>query len=84
MAAKPVDSLRPRAPEPKKIHIADTLLTRYNWYKHVNWLNVTLIVGIPVYGCIQAFWVPLRLPTAIWATIYYFCTGLGITAGLWI
>jgi len=81
MSAKPADAPRPRASESKKVHIADTPITRRNWYKHVNWLNVTLIIFIPLYGCIQAFWVPLRLKTAIWAVIYYFFTGLGITAG---
>ena len=39
------------------------------------------IVLIPLVGCISAFWTPLRLPTLIWAVFYYFCTGLGITAG---
>lgn len=76
MSAKPADASRPQ-----KVHIADTAITRQNWYKHVNWLNVTLIIGVPVYGCIQALWVPLQLKTAIWAVIYYFFTGLGITAG---
>jgi len=56
-------------------------LTRNNWYKHVNWLNVTLIVGVPVAGCIQAFWTPLFWQTALFAFLYYFLTGLGITAG---
>lgn len=82
MSAK-VDT-RPKATDSKKVHIADTPLTRQNWYKHVNWLNVFLIVGIPIYGCVQAFWVPLQLKTAIWAVIYYFFTGLGITAGMFI
>lgn len=72
---------RPRATDTKKVHIADTKMTRQNWYKHVNWLNVVLILGVPISGCIQAFWVPLQLKTAIWAVIYYFFTGLGITAG---
>ena len=66
-----------------KVHIADTPLTRGNWHKHVNWLNTFFILGIPLYGCIQAFWVPLRLSTAIWAVLYYFFTGLGITAGMY-
>ena len=56
-------------------------MTKSNWYKHVNWLNVTLIVGIPLYGCVQAFWTPLKWQTAIFAVAYYFMTGLGITAG---
>lgn len=82
MSAKPADATRPRpAGDTKKVHIADTALTRQNWYKHVNWLNVTFIIGIPLYGCIQALWVPLQVKTAVWAVIYYFFTGLGITAG---
>ncbi|KAH8432749.1 acyl-CoA desaturase [Aspergillus melleus] len=63
------------------VHIADTPITARNWHKHVNWLNVFMIIGIPLYGCIQAYWVPLQLKTAIWAVVYYFFTGLGITAG---
>lgn len=68
--------------ESSKVHIADIPATWRNWPKRVNWLNVFFIVGIPLYGCIQAFWVPLQLKTAIWAFVYYFSTGLGITAGL--
>lgn len=64
-----------------KVHIADTPLTWSNWHKHVNWLNTTLIVFIPLIGFISAYWVPLHLYTAIFAVIYYFHTGLGITAG---
>ncbi|PWY63128.1 stearoyl-CoA desaturase [Aspergillus eucalypticola CBS 122712] len=64
-----------------KVHIADTPITLRNWHKHVNWLNVTMIVLIPLYGCIQALWTPLRLKTAIWAVAYYFYTALGVTAG---
>lgn len=51
------------------------------WFRQVNWLNVVLIVLVPLYGCLQAFWVPLQTKTALWAVIYYFMTGLGITAG---
>jgi len=75
------ETARPRAPDTKKVHIADTLMTRSNWHKHVNWLNVFLILGIPAMGCIQAFWTPLQWKTAVWAVGYYFFTGLGITAG---
>jgi stearoyl-CoA desaturase (Delta-9 desaturase) len=67
--------------DPKKVHITETPMTRSNWYKHVNWLNVTLIVLIPIYGLIGAWWVPLHLKTAIWAVAYYFATGLGMTMG---
>ena len=32
-------------------------------------------------GLISAFWTPLHWQTAVWAVVYYFWTGLGITAG---
>ncbi|KAK5111693.1 stearoyl-CoA 9-desaturase [Meristemomyces frigidus] len=82
-ASKPANQepVRNKNYDPKKPHITDTPLTRKNWYKHVNWLNVVFILGVPLIGCIAAFWTPLRLPTAIWAVAYYFATGLGITAG---
>jgi hypothetical protein len=80
--AKASEPNRNKSYDPKKTHITDTPMTKSNWWKHVNWLNVTLIVGIPIYGCVQAIWTPLRLNTAIFAVIYYFWTGLGITAGM--
>jgi stearoyl-CoA desaturase (Delta-9 desaturase) len=72
--ARPVDT--------KKVHIADTELTLENWHKHVNWLNITLIIGVPLIGLAATAWVPLQFKTAVWAVVYYFCTGLGITAGM--
>ena len=79
--AKPSEPNRSKSYDPSKKHITEYPITKQNWYKHVNWLNVVLIVGIPLYGSIQAFWTPLYLKTAVWAVIYYFFTGLGITAG---
>lgn len=79
--AKSSEPNRSRTYDPKKPHITEQPITKKNWYKHVNWLNVTLIVGIPIYGCIQAWWTPVRWQTAIFAIAYYFMTGLGITAG---
>jgi hypothetical protein len=52
-------------------------MTWNNWHKHVNWLNVYFIAGIPLVGCIAAIWTPLRLETAVWAVLYYFFTGMG-------
>lgn len=75
------EASRPRAADTKKVHIADTQMTRNNWHKHVDWLNVLLILGIPFYGCVQALLVPLQFKTAAWAVVYYFFTGIGITAG---
>jgi Fatty acid desaturase len=79
--AKPSEPNRNPKYDPKTVHITETPITRSNWYKHINWLNVTLIILIPLYGCIGAFWVPLHLKTAVWSVLYYFATALGITAG---
>lgn len=73
--------LRGKAYDLKKPHITETPITWGNWYKHVNWLNVTFIIGVPLAGCVAAYWTPLHLYTAIFSVIYYFNTGLGITAG---
>ncbi|EER45591.1 delta-9 fatty acid desaturase, partial [Histoplasma capsulatum H143] len=59
------DAARRSNPEPKKVHITDTPITLANWHKHVSWLNVTLIIAIPIYGLVQAYWVPLHLKTAL-------------------
>jgi stearoyl-CoA desaturase (delta-9 desaturase) len=64
-----------------KTHIADTPITWKNWHQHVNWLNTTFIIFLPLTGMVYSYWVPLHLYTAIWAVVYYFNTGLGITAG---
>ncbi|KAJ5676651.1 uncharacterized protein N7477_002284 [Penicillium maclennaniae] len=65
----------------QKLHISEQPFTWSNWHHHVNWINTTLILIVPSLGCVAAFYTQLRLPTAIWALVYYFWTGLGITAG---
>ncbi|KAI2636976.1 acyl-CoA desaturase 1 [Hypomontagnella submonticulosa] len=65
----------------KKPHITEFPITWDNWYKHVNWLNTTFIIFVPLMGLIAAYWTPLHPKTAIFAVIYYFNSGLGITAG---
>lgn len=72
---------KPDSVPAKKVHITETQMTLSNWYKHVNWLNVTFILFIPLYGLIQSYWVPLQLKTAVWSVLYYYMTGIGITAG---
>jgi stearoyl-CoA desaturase (delta-9 desaturase) len=79
--AKGSEPIRNKKHDPRKPHITDEVITAANWYKHVNWLNVTLIVLVPIYGMIQAYWTPLQWKTAVWAITYYFMTGLGVTAG---
>ncbi|KAG0644700.1 hypothetical protein HOY80DRAFT_647486 [Tuber brumale] len=62
-------------------HISETPITLGNLWQHVNKLNITLIVLVPLLGVWAAFYTPLRTPTLCWAVLYYFWTGLGITAG---
>lgn len=66
----------------KKPHITEFPITWGNWYKHVNWLNTTFIIFIPLIGLISTYWVPLQFKTALFAVFYYFNAGLGITAGM--
>ena len=42
---------------------------------------MVFIIGIPLVGCVAAWWTPLQWKTAVFAVAYYFATGLGITAG---
>ena len=64
-----------------KPHITDTAIDSSNWYKHINWLNVTVLLIIPSIAIYHAFNTPLALKTLVWAVSYYFITGIGITAG---
>ncbi|GBC07273.1 hypothetical protein RclHR1_07350006 [Rhizophagus clarus] len=67
--------------KPKKWNIRDDPITWSNWYKHIDWLHTPLLIGIPTIGLYGAFTTKLTTYTAIWSVIYYFITGLGITAG---
>lgn len=57
-------------------------MTWSNLHKHVNWLNTTLIIFVPMCGLVASYWVPLQMKTLVFAVAYYFYTGLGITAGM--
>ncbi|BFZ62916.1 stearoyl-CoA 9-desaturase [Saitoella coloradoensis] len=65
----------------EKLHIIDQPWTRDNWYQHFNWLNVGVLSLPPLLGLYGLLYVPLQMKTAVWAVVYYFMTGLGITAG---
>lgn len=67
----------------RKPHITEFPITRSNWYKHVNWLNTYFIIVVPLMGMVGAYFTPLHLKTAIFAFLYYFNAGLGITAGMY-
>ncbi|KAM3426700.1 hypothetical protein MY4824_009857 [Beauveria thailandica] len=70
-----------KKPVARRVHIADQPITLFNWYKHINWLNVTFILFVPLIGLISAYLYPAHLYTIIFAVVYYFNAGLGITAG---
>ena len=65
----------------EQLHIIDQPWTLSNWHKHLNWLHVSILVGVPLLGLYGWFTTQLQTKTLVWAVIYYFMTGLGITAG---
>ncbi|KAF2634578.1 hypothetical protein P280DRAFT_413492 [Massarina eburnea CBS 473.64] len=71
----------PPTPVKQHIHISNQPITVNNWYKHINWFSTTLVLIIPTYGLLAIPYTPLYRSTLIWAFIYYFLTGFGITGG---
>ncbi|KAN0111682.1 delta9-fatty acid desaturase [Russula decolorans] len=52
-----------------------------NWWKELNYLSLAVLTITPTIALYGAFTTKIRWETAIFATVYYFITGLGITAG---
>ncbi|KAM0491211.1 hypothetical protein ACHAPB_009177 [Verticillium nonalfalfae] len=73
--------IRSSRTSPLKPHITSQPITWGNWWLHVNWLNTFFVLIVPAIGLISSYWVPLQWKTAVFSVIYYFNTGLGITAG---
>ncbi|CAO3620921.1 unnamed protein product [Cunninghamella blakesleeana] len=70
--ALPVSEMPPLFDEPTTVN---------NFYKHINWPQSILLIITPligIYGCLTT---PLNQKTLYWSILYYFITGLGITAG---
>ncbi|KAI9274165.1 stearoyl-CoA desaturase [Sporodiniella umbellata] len=59
----------------------DQPVTNKNWYKFVNWPQSILLISTPLIALYGIFTTELTRKTMIWAIVYYFITGLGITAG---
>ena len=59
--------------------ITETPITWANWPQHVNWLNTTFIIFIPLVGLVSSYWIDLQFKTAVFAVAYYFFAGLGIS-----
>lgn len=72
---------KPPMPKQKLPPLFDEETTLRNWYKHVNWFHCVLLLGTPLIGLYGALTTELQTKTLIWSIIYYYITGLGITAG---
>jgi hypothetical protein len=47
----------------------------------IHWIHCIILFGTPIISVYGASMVPLSMPVAIWSLVYYFMTGMGITAG---
>ncbi|KAH9924363.1 delta9-fatty acid desaturase [Amylocystis lapponica] len=56
-------------------------ITWQNLHKELNYLSFAILTITPTIAIIGLFTVKLRWETALWSIIYYYITGLGITAG---
>ena len=72
------------ASQEEQLHIIDQPWTLSNWHKHLNWLHVVILVGVPLLGLYGWMTTEMQSKTLVWAVIYYFMTGLGITAGVFL
>jgi hypothetical protein len=82
MASKEVQGVAKSGMDPTiKPHISELPFTWANWHKHINWLNTNTVIVLPLIGVIASFYTPLLQETFFAAIVYYFITGLGITAG---
>lgn len=70
-----------KAPVKEKRHIRDEPIKWNNWYKHINWIHTPLLLLTPLIATYGFFTTEIQSKTLIWTIIYYFLTGLGITAG---
>jgi stearoyl-CoA desaturase (delta-9 desaturase) len=73
--------MKPPLAKTKMPSLFDKEVTSKNWYKFVNWPQSILLCGTPLIALYGAFTTELQRKTMIWSIIYYFVTGLGITAG---
>ncbi|KAF8868089.1 delta 9-fatty acid desaturase protein [Mucidula mucida] len=56
-------------------------ITLGNLLSNINWVSTMVLVMTPIMGAVGAYYTPLRWQTAVWSVVYYYITGLGITAG---
>ena len=48
---------------------------------NIQWVSFLALTVTPTLAAIGLFTTPVQTKTAIWSVVYYFMTGLGITAG---
>lgn len=72
---------KPPAPRTKMPPLFDEPVTAQNWHKYVNWAHAILLISTPLASIYGMATTKLLTPTLIWSIIWYFSTGLGITAG---
>jgi hypothetical protein len=51
------------------------------WYPRIHWVNTFILTFVPIIALVGCFTCELQRPTLYWSVIYYFITGIGITAG---
>lgn len=56
-------------------------ITLNNLLGELNYLTCSILIGTPLLGIIGACYTPLQWKTFVFSIVYYFFTGLGITAG---
>ncbi|KAH3903344.1 probable Acyl-CoA desaturase 1 [Saccharomycodes ludwigii] len=66
-----------------KKHISEQPWTLDNWHLHINWLNMVLVVGIPMIGWYYALSGKVKLNRQLLAfsILYYGLGGISITGG---
>ncbi|OLL24565.1 Acyl-CoA desaturase, partial [Neolecta irregularis DAH-3] len=52
-----------------------------NFWKKIRWVNTIALIGTPLLSLYALYSTPIHTKTLIWSIIWYYCTGLGITAG---
>lgn len=75
------ETRKPPAPRTSLPPLLDEPVTKDNWYKVINWVHLILLTSTPIASLYGMATTKLETPTLIWSIIWYFATGLGITAG---
>lgn len=65
----------------KEKHISEKDWTKNNWSQHINWLNLILVLGVPIIGMLSTIWVKATGQVIALAVILYIFGGVSITAG---